>query len=195
MLTVVTFHLPPLTCIRIRLISLEGPGVSRLSGLMESLAVLGLEVIPEVLHVLHLLTASLQLWPGLHRLAERLRNLTCGEDLLLVVVVESLGSPVVLQPLHGRLRLSLRGPGGLDVSPVELRPELLLLLPGPGPALPGTAQDCPAEAGLRQRVRGRLHGAPGELARTDLAISNMERGSAETGLIPGYFIFSNNSLV
>ena len=161
---------------------------------MESLTVLGLEVVPEVLHVLHLLTASLQLWPGLHRLAERLRNLTCGEDLLLVVV-ESLGSPVVLQPLHGRLRLSLRGPGGLDVSPVELRPELLLLLPWPGPAQPGPARDCPAEAGLRQRVRGRLHGAPGELARSVLVISDMERGSAETGLIPGYFVFSNNSLV
>ena len=124
--------MPGVTCISICLISAIGPGVSRLSSLVESLAMLGHEVLPQVLHVLDL--PDLHRRPRLHRLAERLVNLTCGENLLLpLLVVESLGCTIVLQSLSSRL----------DVPSVELRPDLLLnllldLLPGPGPALSGT---------------------------------------------------------
>ena len=140
-----------LTCFSICLISAEGAGVAGLSGLVESLAMLGLEVVPEVLHVLDI--SNLQLWPRLHRLAERVVNLTCGENLLLpwlllLLFVESLGRPIVQQSFS-----SLRVPGGLDVSPVELGPDFL---PRPGPAQP-RPRLASAEAGLSQRVRGSLH--------------------------------------
>ena len=85
------------------LISAEGAGVAGLSGLVESLSVLGLEVVPQVLHVLPLLPLPTELRPGLHCLAERLIDLPC-EGRLLLPLVERRGCPVILQSL------SLPGP-------------------------------------------------------------------------------------
>ena len=139
-------------------------GVSRLARLVERLPMFRLEVLPQVLHVSDLrdlgdLQGPALARPVLHCLTKRLKGLSN----LLHLVVESLGCSVVEKFLCRLSSPEVRLRAGLDVSSVELRLGLILLLPAPGEGLAGLDG---GEGGGRERVRSRLHGAAVELGLT-----------------------------
>ena len=155
------------------------PGVTSLPRLVEGLTVLGLEVLPQVLHVPDLgqLQRPAVARPGLHRLSERLIGLT-DLLLLLLLLVEGLGCSVVEEFLWSlSCKVSL-GPD-LDVPSVELGLGLLQLRADPGQGLAGREG---GEAGGGERVWGRLHRAAVELGhgpRTDVQRLSVDKVDLE----------------